>query len=700
MNMRNYQRATTILLLTLTAQLARAPVACADFPAGVPGGVEFVLRDAAAVKVYWAGEYNAWSTSTNPFQRDDEGVWRLVLSLPAGEHEYKFVVDGNYLADPDNPQTRGEYGNSWIKVKADGSVEAAGGGRAPSALNSKLFIGGLYYGRYELEARDREGDRVMLEKPRHDINLAFDLQLNPSLRGEVELNIDNVSDLSEMWRTRLNFQRAKLTLTRPEFKLELFDNVASFASDDPLHLVGKVGTYAYDYGYGARGLVFAKTLPLDLELKALLADAGVDQPQRPADAQPDTSIVGGYAQYGFYDNAGYRDDLALQLAREFGPSRLIYLARAARGLQPGFLFIQTGEDDDYRVNYRTVRNNLLQSITWTQAWTDWLGTELELVRGGAQLQSKDRAYYDLIEATNTPLFIQSYRDERSWDLQKTRGTALVARIGEGRALNLELRHHYQENRNLYEHLWGAWPEINSPEANAWARSYAAELNYTSGDWSYQLAVEQEEFEFDENLRWGDHFWFSKGDLGAGNLWINGNQLPVHKYGLIGFRSASVISQRLSIPLTRDDARGGDLDLAFDLKVASTRLDRAPVYYELLSEWHWRPRSQWELIYNQRFAKYDHDFLDLSDFFVNHFAELSYHVGSAGVLSLGWGVDPYWLDPVSKTFQPHGRREFLAEQGVDEEALADNYQRMGSLLRRAEDALSEIQRFSIEARINF
>jgi hypothetical protein len=701
MNKRRCNSAILGLLLAAATLPALVGTATADYPRGVSGGVEFVLKDDGAMQVHWAGDFNGWSTSANPFVQDDSGSWRLVLPLPPGEYEYKFVVDGNYIADPDNPQTRGEYGNTWLKVKSDGSVEEAGGGRAPSALNSKLFIGGLYYGNYQLEAAEREGKRVLLEKPVHDINLGLELALSPSLRGEVELNVNNRAELSEMWRTQFNFQRARLILQRPQFRLELFDNVGTFVSDDPLQLAGNVGSYRLDYGYGARGAIFEKTLPYDLSIRALLADSGEDNPWRPQDLTglADFSDVP-YAQYYRSMTDGYRDDLVLQASRSFDTVHLLYLAKAARGLRPGVLFHQTVNSADSsltQVNYRTVQDNLLQAAVWGQDWTDWLRTDVELVWGGARLQAKDRAYVMLDGDTS---YTETFRDERGWDLQKTRGGTVHMRIAEGRALNLELRHRYQENRNLFEHMSEPLTNYTSREVNSWARSYAADLNFERGDWRYRLTVEQEEFEFDQAMSWADHFWFADGLMGAGNLWINGNQLPLAKYGLLGYRSASVISQRLEIPMTRADGKGGDLNLSLAGSIASTRLDRAPLYWDLESEWRWRPNPRWELLYNQRFAVYDHDFLDLNTFFVDQFAELSYHVGRSAVISLGWGVDPYWLNPDTKTFMPHGRREFLAEQGVDEATLQTNYLRLGSILGRAEEALSEIQRVSLEARVNF
>jgi hypothetical protein len=51
-----------------------------------------------------AGEFNGWSPTAHPLRDDDgDGLFEAVLSLGPGEYGYKFVRDGEWLLDPDNP---------------------------------------------------------------------------------------------------------------------------------------------------------------------------------------------------------------------------------------------------------------------------------------------------------------------------------------------------------------------------------------------------------------------------------------------------------------------------------------------------------------------------------------------------------------------------------------------------------------------
>jgi 1,4-alpha-glucan branching enzyme len=48
------------------------------------------------------GSFNDWSPGSIPLEdRDHDGIWRASIVLPAGAHEYMFVVDGErWVADP------------------------------------------------------------------------------------------------------------------------------------------------------------------------------------------------------------------------------------------------------------------------------------------------------------------------------------------------------------------------------------------------------------------------------------------------------------------------------------------------------------------------------------------------------------------------------------------------------------------------
>jgi 1,4-alpha-glucan branching enzyme len=65
--------------------------------------VEFVFDDPTAGEVHLAGEFNEWSPTAAKMAKDDKGIWRVKIMLKPGKYEYKFVVDGTWVEDPENP---------------------------------------------------------------------------------------------------------------------------------------------------------------------------------------------------------------------------------------------------------------------------------------------------------------------------------------------------------------------------------------------------------------------------------------------------------------------------------------------------------------------------------------------------------------------------------------------------------------------
>ncbi len=98
----------------------------AEFLAGpvqVDGGVLFSTREALAVTVHLAGDFNGWSTDATPMSDDDgDDIWTVVIELEPGSYQYKFVSDGGarWFEDAGNPDGVSDpYGgkNSLVVVE-------------------------------------------------------------------------------------------------------------------------------------------------------------------------------------------------------------------------------------------------------------------------------------------------------------------------------------------------------------------------------------------------------------------------------------------------------------------------------------------------------------------------------------------------------------------------------------------------------
>lgn len=87
-------------------------------------GLLFVQPVNGAKRVAIAGDFNGWSDSATPMQRNEDlGVWQACVAVPPGKYHYRVVVDGHWMPDPFNTNTEvnpsGES-NSVIEVREAG----------------------------------------------------------------------------------------------------------------------------------------------------------------------------------------------------------------------------------------------------------------------------------------------------------------------------------------------------------------------------------------------------------------------------------------------------------------------------------------------------------------------------------------------------------------------------------------------------
>lgn len=73
--------------------------------------VGFKLNAPEAQEVFLAGSFNEWDEGARPLKKDAKGVWRTRISLEPGEYEYRFIVDGEWVDDPEcEDRCENEYG--------------------------------------------------------------------------------------------------------------------------------------------------------------------------------------------------------------------------------------------------------------------------------------------------------------------------------------------------------------------------------------------------------------------------------------------------------------------------------------------------------------------------------------------------------------------------------------------------------------
>lgn len=82
-------------------------------PFAVDSGIKFTYSDPDARSVVLSGDFNSWSHSEGAMSISGDGVWSIVLEMPPGVYQYKFLVDDTlWVEDPENPVSVENYNQS------------------------------------------------------------------------------------------------------------------------------------------------------------------------------------------------------------------------------------------------------------------------------------------------------------------------------------------------------------------------------------------------------------------------------------------------------------------------------------------------------------------------------------------------------------------------------------------------------------
>ena len=66
--------------------------------------VVFRVRAGQTKSVVVAGSFNNWDVQRTPLVKEGD-LWRALVMLPRGKHQYRYVVDGVWHSDPTAPES-------------------------------------------------------------------------------------------------------------------------------------------------------------------------------------------------------------------------------------------------------------------------------------------------------------------------------------------------------------------------------------------------------------------------------------------------------------------------------------------------------------------------------------------------------------------------------------------------------------------
>ena len=297
-----------LMLLSAIAGPALASVKKGD------GGTRFSYNDPEASAVFLAGSFNGWNATANPMKKLESGTWVLTIELGPGTHDYKFVVDGAWITDFENPASAPDpYGgvNSIVVLDNEGNVVQLESGEkrlANTSYSPRINFNGFFLFRAPVYKNYDRDNRWRMYRPEYNFDLNSIITINEQVEGYARLRVDSPTNLANVNALSAWLNEAHIRITPPEIMDLLgYYNMEVLQSEDPFPLYGDKdldGTIFDDHlkeGKGTAGVVFNSDWP-KFEFRSFASNVH------------DEDI---YNDPDLYDNTG-TDQVYVRGARRFG----------------------------------------------------------------------------------------------------------------------------------------------------------------------------------------------------------------------------------------------------------------------------------------------------------------------------------------------------------------------------------------------
>ncbi|MBP2681776.1 MAG: isoamylase N-domain protein [Candidatus Krumholzibacteriota bacterium] len=313
--------------------------------------VVFSVRAPAGASVFLVGDFNNWNPTYEQMEEVD-GRFEVRLYLLSGKYRYKFVVNGNWTADPDNPGVDPSHGSLLVLVERAGTL-AFGEEEAVEKESAALLRPSLRYsGAFLLDEGETESNQSLDVWVSHTSDKV-------DARAGVK-TIDESWDVSPLGAEIL-FDRGHVDLKLGGSVFKGFENDSIWSSSDPFHLVGDVGVYGYNAGFERRGVSAVVPFILNTRLRGFYSDKVGERPGPPPAIEPgafDRFVVSGTPDTMVYRyDAAYGDEdvWALEFTGDMGSFDFGYAMRENRGYQPGSLAEVVKSGSSYETAFYTTR---------------------------------------------------------------------------------------------------------------------------------------------------------------------------------------------------------------------------------------------------------------------------------------------------------------------------------------------------------
>lgn len=627
-------------------------------PEKVENGIRFTYYDPNAKHVYLVGDFNNWDVTATPMKRDEKGTFYIDVSLSPGRHEYKFYVDGQWIADPYNPITVGPYGNSVIQVDENGNlVPVTPTSNTP--LSSMVFVNSDIRSFLRFD-RDSLENRLRLSQNEADIKLDISAQLT-GVKLWSRLRYNTVSNLDTTTRlVPVQIERALLTIgSNPLIKA--FYNKWVYESDEPFHLVGFEGEYREPFGRDEQGIIFEirpKFLPKILTL---------------------------------YSNeiATDRDILFLRLKKKISIMNMGYSIRILDAFNRQYQVPSpdsiTAPDDTTLINFNLFDRDYVGSFDLTLLPTDKVSITSAFALGKRYVVAGEND----VDGSKS-LWV---RDNRKWTKFSLRRWGVYPKFEAG---NLKIGFHSEREELVYDSLF-----LKGNDREFVYTRVGFNTSYENERLKFGFEATQTSTKSPEEFPWEylfDYSWNSR--------------IEYFEFPLVGYLAKAVFKPYLKVkPLGRLSlwlTYRGEFSWSVDIPdVLSSSWPARYVIGLVRPDLYATPFTsievlgidfylgRWRLYAEDRMIKLEAPKLMTSMSYNTIYGEISYSVTPSALLRISYGLRPWDLNDDYRA-----RREFLKENGVTDLILRKGFLRLGRAMSAAERELSKINSLTIWAELRF
>lgn len=618
-----------------------------------------------ASQVYLVGDFNQWNPTDEPMELEGD-VFVVRLFLVAGTYRYKFVVDGKPMVDPDNRGGSPDQGSPLVLVERSGGLILSTEIKDDTASKRTASYDARYIGFLRTEDDDS------------DIEQRVDLGVRATLDRLRARGVVTSHDSTWTWsppRVDVIFDRGYVDVNLGKLSVRGFENDSTWASTDPMHLVGDAGLYHYDAGFDYHG-VTAVAQSKHASLRARWADETNrgDNPRAAVTPAQLAPFAGGSAAdttaYAYTPTVDGSDDVAVELSANAGALEAGYLFRNDTGVNPGVWVDVERRPSDFATQAFATREERHVSNAWI-VWNGIKKTRLTFAYGWGDADARAFATVSSTSDLSTPIDAADANtavDETRDILESNR---FLAQATFTHRVTTTLSWDY------------AAFDFAGVEGNSSADVHRVGVDATGAvrDWNLTLRAVHTDQQYRDTP---DALYI---DWPERNVWLSRwDDMDVPSIVAIDLERHTVWSLDASRNGTRVDAGGTALLQTLDF------VD-APVHGSLRAHADVTVHGPWYAYGDARFSWYDRAAWNVDDSFWDFYLEGGYRKGAI-TLSAGLGLDPWAFDPIVSEFADLGRTEFLRT------AIAGGVRRsdgaaIGATLVERERQLSDLRLFKLE-----